>query len=66
MYLGDDFMDIFEKICLEMIEKVREYIDDGKYIKTLEYIDKKEKQIKKICKNRNDGKYVDELVKSLK
>ena len=59
-------MDIFEKICLEMIEKVREYIDDGRYIKTLEYMDKKEKQIKKIQKNRNEGKYVDELVKILK
>ena len=60
-------MNMFEKICLEMIYKVREYVEEGRYTTTLEYIDKKERQVKKLqSKYSEAGKYVDELEKILK
>lgn len=60
-------MNVYEKICLEMIKKVREYIEEGNYIKTLEYMDKKERQIKKLQKKYSEaGRYIDELETLLK
>lgn len=64
-------MEIFEKICIEMIKKCREYAEDENYTTMIEYLNKKEKQVER-CRNvskdeaKDEAKYVDVLVKSLK
>ena len=64
--VGDN-MEMFEKICIEMIKKCREYAEDENYTAMIEYLNKKEKQVER-CRNLSKGeaKYVDALVKSLK
>lgn len=60
-------MEMFEKICIEMIRKCREYAEDENYIGMMEYLYKKEKQVER-CRTMSKGesKYVEDLMKSLK
>ena len=60
-------MEMFEKICVEMIRKCRKYAEDENYIDMTEYLDKKEKQVER-CRimSKDEGKYIDALVKLLK
>ena len=58
---------MFEKICIEMIRKCREYAENENYIGMMEYLYKKEKQVER-CRimSKGESKYVDALVEQLK
>ena len=60
-------MTIYEKMCDELIKKCKEYVFEENYEEMVSFLNKKEQQLKK-CRNllREEGKYVDALVKALK
>lgn len=60
-------MEMFEKLCIEIINKCREYAEDGNYSAMIGFLNKKEKQVERCRKlSKGEAKYVDALVKSLK
>ena len=60
-------MSVYEEICLEMIAKIRELVEERNISEILKYLDKKEKQVERCRKVSNDvGEYVDALGKTLK
>ena len=60
-------MNVFEKICLEMIDKIERLAAFGDTGGILEYIADKRNQVENCRSMSNDvGKYVDRLEKELK